>query len=142
MFRRILCPVDFDPNSFSALDLACTIARQNDGTIHVLLVVPLPAAALGQPLVVEPIEGAQREARTRLERLIYDRVKLGTDQIVVVSGDPASEIIRIAGEIKPDLIVMATHGRTGLSHFFLGSVAEHVVREAPCPVLTVRVAPK
>lgn len=142
MFRRILCPIDFDPNSFNALDIACRLARQDEGILYVLQVAPLQIAAVGQPLIIEPLEGSQREARIRLERLIGDRIKLGTDQIIVVSGDPASEIIRVADEIKPDLIVMATHGRTGLSHLLLGSVAERVVREAPCPVLTTRIAPK
>lgn len=142
MFRRILCPVDFDPNSFHALDVASKLARQNDGTLYLLQVVPLPVAAIGQPLMIEPIEGAQRETRIRLERLVGDRLKPGTDQIVVVSGDPAGEIVRVAGEIKADVIVMGTHGRTGLSHLILGSVAEQVVREAPCPVLTTRIPPK
>lgn len=142
MFRRILCPIDFDPNSSNALDVACKLARQNDGTLYVLQVVPVPAVAVGQPLAIEPIEGAQRETRIRLERVIGERLRPGTDQILVVNGDPAGEILRVADEIKPDLIVMATHGRTGLSHFFLGSVAERVVREATCPVLTIRIAPE
>lgn len=63
MFRRILCPLDFDPNSFNALDIACRLARQDEAIPYVLHVVPLSVPAVGQPLLIEPIEGAEREAR-------------------------------------------------------------------------------
>ena len=62
----------------------------------------------------------------------------GTREVQVAAGHPAETIVRMARELAVDLIIMATHGRTGVSHLLLGSVAEHVVRHAPCPVLTVR----
>ena len=137
-FQRILCPIDFDANSFGALDTACKLAREGGAKLQLLHVVPITVPATGQPLAIEPMEGAARDARIRLERLAGERLQNIEHELAVVTGDPAAEIVRIAGESNPDVIVMATHGRTGLRHLLLGSVAERVVREAPCPVLTVR----
>jgi nucleotide-binding universal stress UspA family protein len=78
-------------------------------------------------------------ARTKLVRLARQRVNgKARYQVDVMMGDPAVEILQAAKRRGADLIVMATHGRKGLRHLVLGSVAEHVVREAPCPVLTVK----
>lgn len=142
LFQRIVCPVDFDPNSFGALDTACEIARESGGKVHLLHAVPLTVPAQGQPLTLEPLSGAAHDARVRLERIVGERLAKIDHEIIVVTGDPAAEIIRVADEVKADAIVMATHGRTGLGHLLLGSVAERVVREAPCPVLTIRAPAK
>ena len=82
-------------------------------------------------------EDPTEEALTRLQDLIPDTGR-GTWDVAVATGQPADAVVRVAQERGVDLIVMATHGRTGLQHILLGSVAEKVVRLAPCPVLTVR----
>jgi nucleotide-binding universal stress UspA family protein len=141
-FRKILCPVDFGPNTRMAIDSALQMA-ESGGHIILFHVVPLPIPALGRPLMLEPISTAEHDARERLIRLGAD--SLGDKvpyEVEVITGDPAVEIMVAAGEHHADLIVMATHGRTGLKHLFLGSVAERVVRESTVPVLTVRGEPE
>ncbi len=136
-FRKVLCAVDFSPSTKMTIETARQIAEANEGTVILLHVVPMPIEAMGQPLMVEPLSGAEDDARRRLNRIASESLTHAYE-IVVVTGDPASSIIEAAQEQGADLIVMATHGRTGLSHFFLGSVAERVVRESPLPVMTVR----
>jgi nucleotide-binding universal stress UspA family protein len=137
-FIKILCPVDFEPNSLLALGYAAELTqeeRKAKATLDVLHVVPLP---LG-PEVAIPFEKLEGGARTRLERLARHRIDPKLRYTAHIrTGDPASEVIRLAEQIGADLIVMSTHGRRGLSRFFLGSVAERVVREAHCAVLTIK----
>lgn len=134
-FKKILCPVDFDPNSLPALRLASELAQEGKATLHLLHVVAMPPG----PEAALSFGKMETAARTRLEQLartrIPDKVRY---KVEVTIGDPAVEALQAAKSLQADLIVMATHGRRGLSHFVLGSVAERVVREAPCPVLTVR----
>jgi nucleotide-binding universal stress UspA family protein len=137
-FRTVLCSIDFGPNTDLALDAARQIAENAAGKLVLLYVVPLPVEWAGQPLFVEPLSGADQAARQRMETLAAGLNLKVPYEVVAVTGDPPLEISRVAQEHHVDLIVMATHGRTGLSHFFLGSVAERVVRESPVPVLTVR----
>lgn len=142
--RGILCPVDFSKNSEVAVDYAMAFAEAHKAEILLLHVVhPLAYGAGIEGLTVDV--GAQ---------LLRDMEKSANDQIrevaaearrrypnvreEVVVGAPFLEIIRIARDRKTDLIVMGTHGRTGLAHMLIGSVAERVVRKAPCPVLTVK----
>jgi len=136
-FRKVLCAVDFSPSTKMTIETARQLAEANKGTVVLLHVVPMPVEAIGQPLMVEPLSGAEDDARRRLNRIASEGLT-NAYEIVVVTGDPAASIIEAAEEHAADLIVMATHGRTGLSHFFLGSVAERVVRESPVPVMTVR----
>jgi universal stress protein A len=134
-FSKILCPVDFDSNSLAALGIAGELAQERKAALDVLHVVPIP---LG-PEVAIPFDKLEGRARSRLERLT--RQRLGSKlryAIHVRTGDPAGEVIRLAHQSGAELIVMATHGRRGLSRFVLGSVAERIVREAPCPVLTIK----
>ncbi|HSR56541.1 MAG TPA: universal stress protein [Candidatus Binataceae bacterium] len=137
-FRKLFCPVDFGPNTDLSIDTALQIAEPG-GRLILFHVVPLPVPALGQPVMLEPISGAEHDARERLTQLGAKRLDGKIPyEVEVITGDPAVEIMVAAAEHQADLIVMATHGRTGLSHFFLGSVAERVVRESTVPVLTVR----
>jgi universal stress protein A len=135
-FTKILCPVDFDQNSLLALAFASALAEQErKATLDVLHVVPLP---LG-PEVAIPYDKLEGRARVRLERLARQRINPKIRYAIHIrTGDPAAEVTHLAEERGEDLIVMATHGRKGLRRFVLGSVAERVVREAPCPVLTVK----
>lgn len=135
-FNKILCPVDFDQNSLLALQLAAELARERKATLYVLHVVATPP---GGPEVSMRFDRMEAAARTRLERLMREKIGTKVDwELHVRTGPPGVEVVRAAERIGADLIVMATHGRRGLKHFVLGSVAESVVREAPCPVLTMR----
>lgn len=138
LFSRILCPIDFSPNSAAALEIAGRMAERSKGAVTLLYALP-PALEVGQPIIVEPMPGAGVEAEDRLKALAADKLNRSIPyDIDVVVGDAASEIIEGAVRHHCDSVVMATHGRTGLKHFFLGSVAERVVRESAVPVLTVR----
>jgi universal stress protein A len=134
-FSTILCPIDFDEGASPALRLATELAQERKAILHVLHVVDIP------PNVEVPLPLAEMEARaeTRLAQLARRRIGgKGRYRVHVTTGDPGREVLLAARQLKAKLIVMATHGRKGLRRLILGSVAERVVREAPCPVLTVR----
>jgi universal stress protein A len=137
-FTRILCPVDFDQNSMAALEFAGELAGEEDGArLDILHVVPIPPG----PEVAIQFDKLEGRARARLERLIERRLSPKVRYAVHIrTGDPATEIIGMAAESGAGLIVMATHGRKGLRRLVLGSVAERVVREAPCAVLSLKPA--
>ncbi len=106
--------------------------------MSLLHVVPVPFEPSEVPVEPSPPEW-ERDARTELETVAAQN--LGTNvefKLVARRGNPASAILEVEKELRPDLIVMATHGRTGLSHLVLGSVAERTVRESTVPVLTIR----
>jgi universal stress protein A len=137
LFKKILCPIDFDDNSYFALELARDLAQDGESIIyllHVVSIVPVPAA--GVPL--EPSIN-EHEARARLERIANQHLgKKVPYEIITRTGNPADLVNRAVAELGADSIVIATHGRKGIARFLLGSVAEKVVREAPCPVLAVK----
>jgi universal stress protein A len=135
-FNKILCPVDFDDNSIDALRLAIDLARQNNAKVYLLHVVP-PM----DPLVVSaPIVFArdQERARSELDKAAGKYLAGIDHEVLQRVGHAAAEIVAAGGAVGADLVVMATHGRKGVSHLVLGSVAEKVVRESTCPVLVVR----
>ena len=134
-FKKILCPVDFDPNSLLALRLASELAQERKSTLYLLHVVAMPPG----PEVALPFGKMEAAARTRLEKLARQKVDgKARYEVDVAMGDPGIEVLQGAKRLRADLIVMATHGRKGVRRLILGSVAEHVIREAPCPVLAVR----
>lgn len=139
VFFRILCPIDFERESMDALALACRLAQQNSATVCLLSVVaiPPPAATALPPVPIFPNPEFEEETRRRLEAIAEERLGGVSHEVFVASGNAAHEILKLAAEHKIDLIVMGTHGRTGVKHFLLGSVAERVVRESPVPVLTI-----
>jgi len=116
--------VDFSPNTRLTVETAQRIVEQNEATIVLLHVAES-----------DPARGAEKRLAELAKELLDDKIP---HRIEVAIGKPAVEILRVAQRDSADLIVMATHGRTGVDHFILGSVAEHVVRESPVPVLTVR----
>jgi nucleotide-binding universal stress UspA family protein len=133
-FRKILCPVDFDQNSLLALRLASELAQERKATLHLLHVVAMPPG----PEVALPFGRMEATARTKVERLARQRIEgKARYEVDIMMGDPGVEVLQAAKRWGANLIVMATHGRKGLRHLVLGSVAERVVREASCPVLTV-----
>jgi nucleotide-binding universal stress UspA family protein len=142
--HRILVPTDFSKWSQNALTYAVAFAEKFGAEIHLLHVVQdlalfIPEAVMMAPPMAPPVEQFVTAARAALERVVRE-LALPALPIhpEVAEGVPFDEIIRCAREKDVDLIVMGTHGHTGLAHMLLGSVAEKVVRKAPCPVLTVR----
>jgi universal stress protein A len=136
-FKRVLCPVQFDPNSLAALGVAKDIAKQNNGKLIVLSVVSPhvdPTRVGGAAMAAHDEKLAEQEL-ARLKREMLNDVEHETDLRI---GNPAEDIIKAEHDYGADLVVMATHGRTGVAHLVLGSVAERVVRESACPVLTIR----
>ena len=139
---RILVPTDFSPPSDKALACGLALAGAFDAAIHLLHVVEVAAGAEALTVHYESqllVKDVERMAWEELQRLMPQAdQKRARAELDVESGSPLDEILRYAREHAIDLIVMGTHGRTGLSHLIIGSVAEHVVRSAPCPVMTVR----
>lgn len=138
--ERILMPTDFSECSSQACAYASEIARRFDAELLLLHVVPPAPTAYtyAAPISTDtlfPVEPAEKELN---EFDVPEGDKISRLSRDVVQGVPFVEIIRQAREKGVGLIVMGTHGRTGLTHVLLGSVAEKVVRKAPCPVLTVR----
>lgn len=134
--KRILVPVDLSQASAQALDFAAELSKTFAPEVLLLFVIePLYYAGdLGLML-----EEQQRIAHSELAQLERRAAKLKLKcRTLVQRGTPYVEIVATAKRLKVDLILMATHGRTGLSHALLGSVADRVVRTAECPVLTVR----
>lgn len=142
-WKRILVPTDFSEGSKDALPYAVGVAREMGAALTLVYVVHTPprAVLLASGVILEE-KLLMQEAQKRLE-LFHEREILADIPIAcaVLKGNPWDEITRVAADQKFDLIVMATHGRTGLKHFWFGSVAENVVRHAPCSVLTVRQQP-
>ena len=148
MFTRILVPTDFSEPSDAALDYARALARTFGASLRVLHVVEssLPAGPLGSEIYVADAAGLYTahasESESKLAELVTPADRAGFNATTdVIPGSGAETIVSYAQAHGVDLIVMGTHGRTGLPHLFMGSVAEHVVRTAHCPVLTVRRAP-
>lgn len=145
-YKQILVPTDFSEGVTPAIDAAVELRRAFGGTITLLHVVesPVPYEGYGfaSNLIPDLVNAAERSmglARTELQRRI-DPDGSSSDLVfgLVELGAPAQHIVARAEAGPYDLVVMGTHGRTGVSHLFIGSVAERVVRSARCPVLTVR----
>lgn len=140
---RILVPVDFSANSDRALHYAATLAGQVGASVELLHVVEdFTYGVLSEVYVPDMPDMMQETINSAVERLASLKASVfphGSDvETFAYVGRPAPTIVEYAKAGGFDLIVMGTHGRTGLSHMFMGSVAERVVRTAPCAVLTVR----
>jgi universal stress protein A len=142
--KRILVPTDFSKFSENALRYATAFAEKFGSHLYLLHVVQdltwfIPEAILVAPAAMPPLEEFRTAARTALDRVVKELNLPGIKiEAAVAEGTPFEAIIRFAREQNVDLIVMGTHGHTGLAHMLMGSVAEKVVRKAPCPVLSVR----
>ena len=143
-FRRILVPTDFSTPSDAALDCARRLAAGLGASVHLLHVLPdVSSGEIASELfVTEPPEARSMrlmDARDRLKHRITadDRATLRATSEVIL-GSPAQIIVDYAADNQFDLIVMGTHGRTGMAHLLVGSVAERVVRTAGCPVFTTQ----
>jgi universal stress protein A len=140
----IVVPTDFSPVAQRAIDYAATLARPLDASLHLLHVVEEPFAGGWEwymPDAPALLERLKADSRTRLAEIADGLKKEGLAVTTEVRcAVPANGIVGAAADVGADLIVMSTHGRTGLPHLLLGSVAERVIRTAPCPVLAVREA--
>jgi nucleotide-binding universal stress UspA family protein len=142
--KKILVPVDFSANSREAMRVAIRIANESGAELVLAHAWYIPAVAFGtEPYELSPmvIERVADDARRELDRALADAKQLGAARAgsVLVNGVPWSMLTEIAEDDPAfDRIVMGTHGRTGIKRFLLGSVAEKVVRHAPCSVLVVR----
>ena len=138
IYRKILCPIDFQQDPQPALTLAAKLARESRGTIYLMHVLPVPTAMLYPSETI--LHADWNWAHKKLQKLAA-QLPAGTDrEIIIKFGRTVEEIAKVARTVDADLIVMGTHGYTGLAHLIHGSVAERVVRTAPCQVLTVPLA--
>ena len=141
LIRKILCPTDFSDESYRAIDYAAELARQFGATVVLAHVVHVPSGELHQPDGrTLTFREAEQRSRDKLEELRQQRLLScpGAHVVAVEVGDPYEQLAEVARRLAVDLIVTSTHGRTGLSHLAMGSVAEKLIRHAPCPLLVVR----
>lgn len=140
--RTILVATDFSEQADAALAYAVELGAQLDATIHLVHAISIPTMGvpdLGVAYASLGIESATTRAQQSLDERVAryrDRVSLGPTRLEI--GDARDVIDQVAAQLGADLVVMGTHGRRGVRRVLLGSVAEAVVRSAPCPVLTVR----
>ena len=138
--KQIVVPIDFSDCSKKALPYALALAREHRADLTLLYVVE-PAYAAGEYGGIDyaQIEAGMKEDGEKELARMAEEVQGQVNAVTQVCvGNPARAIVETARDLPADLIVIATHGRTGLKHVLLGSVAEHVVQRAPCPVLVVR----
>ena len=137
-YRKILCPIDFDENSLAALDKAIEVAHDFNAAIALVHVIPI-IVQYGEVAIAPQIYAQhENEARAKLAALTEKKLVGIIHEEIIYTGDITGSILQSIGRFGPDIVVMATHGRSGIAHLILGSVAEAVVRKANCPVLTIR----
>lgn len=139
-FKKILCPVQFDDPQLVAVGLASQVAKDMGAAVYLLHVVPI-IPAIGEPETGVTVHAhAEDEARQRLQGIASEKLAgLKSEIITRVAGpgETAKAVLEAARDVDADLIVLKTHGRHGIAHFTMGSVAEQVVRQAHCAVLTL-----
>lgn len=142
-FDKILIAIDFSENSTYAFDCALMLAKQFNASLTVMHVINEPVDLRGFYVPHISFEQLEKEieagAAEMMEKFCREKMAdYGNYVTSIVTGIPYEEIIRTAREIDASLIVVGTHGRTGLDHIIFGSTAERVVRSSPCPVLSIR----
>jgi len=144
--KTILVPTDLGEGADEALDYACDLARPFGARIYLVSAITIPAIGvpeLGVAMTGSVVDGMMADNLHGLELLVERNKHRGTfAKPILKSGDPVDIINETAAEVGADLIVMTTHGRTGVARWLLGSVAESVVRTSTVPVLTIHVTPK
>jgi glycine betaine transporter len=139
--KNILVPIDFSEQSEKAASAACALAAKTGATVHLLHAYLIPVESVGIALTVSQkyVQQFVQESKTQLQELVAKLCpNAAVGPLLVESGDPREVIIHKAKELNAELIVMGTHGRRGLMHAIMGSVAESVARSAHCSVLVVR----
>jgi nucleotide-binding universal stress UspA family protein len=139
-FKTILCATDFSEASYHALEYAVRFARLSDAVVILAHIVHVPAGdLLGGEAYTMNFEEAQRQVRERLDKVRAEHLQnYPKCELVTTIGDPSAEILSIAKDRRVDLIITATHGRSGFKHLVMGGVADKIIRHAPCPVFVVR----
>ena len=140
-YAKIVCPVDFSPSSHEALVAAADLARTFDSLLTLLHVYQLPVLAVPEmSLNPEILVQMMKSTDEALSKWTQEAIGLGAPRVesTKIEGLAWDSIVALARDRHADLIVIGTHGRTGLRHALMGSVAERVVRHAACPVLVVR----
>lgn len=140
--RNILCPIDYSVYSEMALKYAIEFAEKYQAKLYLMHVLDIRVYDINNPELYNiniVDEETIEKLRERLLRCVNEdtRGRISVEALII-QGVPFAEIIKVSKEYRIDLIVIGTHGRTGLSHAIMGSVAEKIVRKAPCPVLTIR----
>lgn len=136
-FHKVLCPVDFDENSFAAMEVAADLARKDALHLFVLHVVAVAPWLTSLPSCVDIGLNQERKAQKRLLAVAAQRLTDVAHDVMTRTGDPAIAILHVAQETNADLIVLASHSLRS-PHLFPGSVAERVIRQAPCAVMMVK----
>jgi glycine betaine transporter len=139
--KNILVPIDFSEQSEKAATAACALAAKTGATVHLLHAYVIPVESVGLALTVSQkyVEQFVSESKAQLQELVAKLCpNASVGPLLVESGDPREVIVHKAKDLNAELIVMGTHGRRGLIHAIMGSVAESVARSAPCSVLVVR----
>ncbi len=141
--HTILHPTDFSDNSRYAFQTACSLAKEHKASLILFHVIPPLVAPVMQEQAPNPLQPAEGQGCLRWWQFAWPQPPDGNIRVEhrVAEGNAPKEILRLAQALKCDLIVMGTHGRTGLDRLLTGSVAEEVLRKAPCPVLVVRMPP-
>ncbi|MGQ3685374.1 MAG: universal stress protein [Candidatus Loosdrechtia sp.] len=140
--KKILCPVDFSVCSAYALNYAIDFSMKEQALLYLLYVVEMHADDTG--FIIKQTDISENSNKTatikaRLMNLVPGKIRSAINlETMVVQGIPFIEIIKVARNHQVDLIVLGTHGRTGLRHILIGSVAERVIQKAPCPVLSIK----
>jgi nucleotide-binding universal stress UspA family protein len=136
--KTILHPTDFSERSTYAFRLACTLARDHGGRVVVLHVATVPTVVALEGVIVPDRPIDEEALQEKLAALRSEAPGVVVEHRLIVSSNPVDAIVHRADELRADLIIMGSHGRTGLRRALLGSVAELVLRRANCPVLTVK----
>ncbi len=156
-FKRIFCPVDLSGFSLEALKLAVKVAEASEGTLDILHVIhnPFDEVYMSEITQTDPalidvyagepqrrakiLRATEEHSEVLLKQFCHDVAQhYGKVRYHVRRGDPFEAILDATEDLRTDLVVLATHGRTGLKRLVIGNVAEKIVRHAPCPVLTVK----
>lgn len=142
--RKILLPTDFSSFAEHALDYAVSFAKEYDAKLYILHVIEDLAhvsyfEVFQVPMPANFIQDVEASAKAQIDKLLACDTLADVDkECVIRRGVPFVEILRASAELQVDMIIIATHGRSGLQQMFFGSTAEKVVRKAPCPVLSIR----
>ncbi|MCK6468038.1 MAG: universal stress protein [Candidatus Brocadia sinica] len=147
ILKKILCPVDHSECSYLALKYAISLALKDEAKLYLMHVIDTRLYDTEiykfSPYKIDEVDIDMSKIREDLMKSLPEGTTDVLDvETIIVKGVPFHEIVNAAAEISADIIVIGTHGRTGLSHVVMGSVAEKVVRKATCPVLTVRMPPQ
>jgi len=137
--RKILCPTDYSTDGQTALEMATSLARDRGASLIIAHVEEPPMAYGGGELYYGMDEPNREQLKKMLSEVLPTDPSVGYEHRLIV-GSPATSIVYLAEKENVELIVMPTHGRTGVMRVLMGSVAEEVVRKAKCPVLTVKAA--